>query len=93
MAANFYKKLYEKQEIKKKESEEEEMIEREEEEEVPKILESEVRWAISKLKRKKAAGPDKIKNESLKTFSGILTKPISTIFNLILESEEIPQQW
>ncbi len=66
---------------------------RKEEEETPKILKSEVAYVIKRLKNNKTPGPDEIENELLKGFGDILTPHLTKIFNEILTSKVIPEQW
>lgn len=60
---------------------------------IPPILQSEVRTAIKELKYRKTPGEDGIWNEYLKYGEEILTRPITILFNKILEEETIPEQW
>ena len=60
---------------------------------VPPIINSEIRSIIEKLKTSKCPGNDGILNEHLKTGLLQLTPMLTTLFNSILEKEEIPDQW
>lgn len=60
---------------------------------IPDIMESEVLWAISTLKKEKALGPDKISNEILMASKEHLTPILCNLFNEIVQSETIPTQW
>ncbi|XP_013384075.1 uncharacterized protein LOC106154306 [Lingula anatina] len=53
----------------------------------------EVKNALKKLKSGKAAGEDAIKNEMLKVGTQYLAIVITKIFNLILNTTEIPDTW
>ncbi|CAF4744203.1 unnamed protein product [Pieris macdunnoughi] len=59
----------------------------------PDILQSEVRKAILSQKSDKAPGPDKITNGLLKGTLKELVPILTKIFNDILTSEQIPEQW
>ncbi len=58
-----------------------------------KILKTEIEIAITQLKKNKTPGIDKIENETIKNFKDTLIKPLTVIFNKILEEEIIPKQW
>ena len=58
-----------------------------------KITEKEVYNAIKSLKNNKSPGTDHIRNEMLKSGIDILTKPLTTIFNLILRTGIYPNDW
>lgn len=61
--------------------------------EVPDILPAEVAKAIKSQKRDKAPGPDNISNEFLTQNKDIMVLILTHLFNEILHSEIIPQQW
>ncbi|XP_062525564.1 uncharacterized protein LOC134199212 [Bombyx mori] len=48
---------------------------------------------LKHLKSDKSPGPDAITNEALKIGAPVLLKPLTELFNLILEAEIIPIQW
>ncbi|GBP22261.1 Putative uncharacterized transposon-derived protein F52C9.6 [Eumeta japonica] len=48
---------------------------------------------IDKLKIEKSPGPDNIPNEALKIGKPILIQHLITLFNKILETQNIPQKW
>ena len=50
----------------------------------------EIDTAIKKLKNKKAAGLDGIRNEMIKTSSSFIKYPLEKLFNLILQSGTFP---
>ncbi|CAB3980811.1 Hypothetical predicted protein [Paramuricea clavata] len=52
------------------------------------IIESEIKKAIKKLKSKKTAGNDKIRNEMLKCGMYVIVLPLIKLFNFILNAEE-----
>ncbi|EYB83168.1 hypothetical protein Y032_0341g3004 [Ancylostoma ceylanicum] len=64
-----------------------------EEEEVPDVLQSEVRHAISNSKNDKAPGPDGITNEMIKAGGYPLWKALATLFTECIRREDIPDQW
>ena len=57
------------------------------------ILPSEVRTAIMELKNGKIPGEDGILNEFIKLGIEEIIPPITRLFNLILDTEEVPKQW
>lgn len=62
-------------------------------EEVPPILDSEIRVALKELKKGKTPGEDCITNECLQMSEELITKPLRDIFNEIIRTERIPDQW
>ena len=48
---------------------------------------------MSGLKMEEASGPDKTGNKILKTFKEVIEKPMTEIFNKMLEKVETPEQW
>lgn len=52
-----------------------------------------VKTAISKLKKRKSAWTDLIANELIKYENQDLTQEITTLFNKLLPSANIPDQW
>lgn len=96
VATEFYEKLYgrdKEKEEKVMEYRDERENNEEEEEEVPEILEWEVEEEIKRLKLGKAPGPDRIDNKIIKDFKKALIRPLTRIFNMILEKGEAPKQW
>lgn len=61
--------------------------------EVPVILTSEVTKAINSQKLEKAPGPDKIPNEMLKGTSEEISPVLAKLFNEILQTRQIPEEW
>lgn len=57
------------------------------------IDESEVIKGIKSLKSEKSPGPDGISNEVIKTGCEYLAKPLTLLFNQILNSSYTPRQW
>ena len=88
-ATSFYKQLYDSNKTKWKKG----VQNKEREEELPDILKDEVEEAINFLKSNKAPGEDGIINEYLKWGKKELITPITNLFNKILMTEKIPQQW
>ncbi|KAJ2938173.1 hypothetical protein O0L34_g18513 [Tuta absoluta] len=60
---------------------------------VPKIEEREVFNHINLLSNEKSPGPDGICNEALKLGKPIILHHLTNLFNMILDTEEIPMQW
>ncbi|CAB4027640.1 Hypothetical predicted protein [Paramuricea clavata] len=57
------------------------------------IIESEIKKAIKKLKSKKTAGNDKIRNEMLKCGMNLIVSPLIKLFNFILNAGIYPDLW
>ena len=57
------------------------------------FTESEIRNGIKKLKNKKAAGTDRIRNEMLKSGGHLLMTSLKRLFNLILDAGMFPDCW
>ena len=57
------------------------------------ITENEVLKAITKLKNDKAAGYDNIVNEYIKSTKHILCKLYVKLFNRILDTGHLPDEW
>ena len=55
--------------------------------------EAEVRVAISQLKLNKSAGLDNIKNEHIKSTSGLMIPVYTKLFNLVFDTAIIPDSW
>jgi endonuclease/exonuclease/phosphatase family metal-dependent hydrolase len=89
IATEFYRKLYKSDEKEDKDEDINEI----KEELVPCIMESEVRKAILTQKNGKAPGPDRITNEILKGTLEIIGGSLTTLFNEILSTVIIPEQW
>ena len=53
----------------------------------------EVKSILETLQTGKASGPDNINNYVLKSYSSVLSYPLSTLFNLSLSSNKVPQAW
>lgn len=86
IARSYYKKLYENN-IEEKE------IELLEFSSVPSIIQDEIEFAIETQRDNKAPGPDRISNEVLKQAKQTITPILKEIFNDIINTETIPQQW
>jgi len=56
-------------------------------------MEEEVKHIIKKLKNNVTPGIDKIENETLKELENVLAPILTELFNLILNTKEIPDQW
>jgi hypothetical protein len=57
------------------------------------IIEAEVRFALGRLKNKKAAGPDEIYNEQLKIICPLIMPQLIQFLNLCLNKGKIPESW
>lgn len=57
------------------------------------IDESEVIKGIKSLKMEKSPGPNRITNDVIKTSCAYIVKPLTLLFNLILNSSYTPHQW
>ncbi|GBP81972.1 LINE-1 reverse transcriptase homolog [Eumeta japonica] len=88
LATNFYKKLYS---VPNQYTYELPDINRIEARAI--IDESEVIKGIKSLKAEKSPGPDGITNEVIKTGCEHLAKPLTLLFNQILNSSHTPRQW
>lgn len=62
-------------------------------EKIPKITEEEINTCISKLKNKKAAGPDMITTEILKATKEFYTPTITYIINKCFTDQRLPDIW
>lgn len=60
---------------------------------IPKILEKETVKAINTQKADKAPGSDQITNELLKSTLSVIAPILTDLFNEIIETESIPQDW
>ncbi|KAI8428464.1 hypothetical protein MSG28_007275 [Choristoneura fumiferana] len=60
---------------------------------VDPINEAEVLSHIRALKTEKSPGADNLTNETLKIGACILIPYLTTLFNMVLESERVPEQW
>ncbi|TRY54571.1 hypothetical protein DNTS_001573 [Danionella cerebrum] len=63
------------------------------EQEVEKIKKDEVRKALGRMKSGKAVGPDDIPVEVWKCLGETAVEFLSRLFNRILESEKMPEEW
>ncbi|GBP90909.1 hypothetical protein EVAR_95573_1 [Eumeta japonica] len=89
VATDFYKKLYTETDSTLPAEEEKEIYE----EEIPCLLKLEVIKAIQSQKSGKALGDDKILYEILKQSSIEICRFVTSLFNEILVTEQIPTQW
>ncbi len=48
---------------------------------------------INGLKKRKAAGPDMVKNKIIKITKDILVPQLTNLFNEIIENNWVPEQW
>lgn len=96
LATDFYRQLYAKQKpsgLNEQSCSYTDMAQESEEESLPSILPTEVKKAIESQKMGKAPGPDKITNELMKGTMDELVPALTKIFNEILVSGHIPEQW
>lgn len=61
--------------------------------EVQGIKEDEVRAAMKRMKSGKAVGPDEIPVEVWRCLGEMAVKFLTRLFNKILESESMPEEW
>jgi hypothetical protein len=87
-ATNFYRQLYDSKSQLSPNNRQ-----KKGEEEVPPIINREVEDAIAHIKNNRTSGDDGLSNECLKWGKEELTTTVTTLFNRIIESKEIPQQW
>lgn len=92
IATDFYRELYD-DETTLPETNQPILYRDIEEEEIPNILREEVGKAIKSQKTGKAPGEDCISNELLLGTSDIIINTITDLFNEIIRTEYIPQQW
>ncbi len=57
------------------------------------ISEKNISKNVNKLKNGKSPGLDQISNEIIKTSFPLMTKAFLRLFNLILDSEYVPENW
>jgi site-specific recombinase XerD len=87
-ATNFYRQLYDnKSQLNPNNPQ------KKEEEEVPPIINREIEDAIMHLRNNRTPKDNSLIDECLKWGKEKLTTTITTLFNRIIKSEEIPQQW
>lgn len=60
---------------------------------VKEVDENEVLKAINKLKIYRSPGPEQLTNEIIKLAAPIIAPALSYLFNLVLETSEVPKQW
>ncbi|GBP72875.1 LINE-1 reverse transcriptase homolog [Eumeta japonica] len=86
IATTYYKKLYGSTTAEKE-------IELLEISSVPSIMQEEIEFSLETQRDDKAPGPDGISNEVLKRAKHVIIPILKDIFNDIIDSEAIPQQW
>ena len=86
VATAYYKELFE---INTAEAE----VELTDNADIPTILLTEVEHAIDMLRKEKALGPDGISNDVIKGTKSVLAPVFTDLFNYIIRTEIIPQQW
>lgn len=89
VATQFYKNLYHKTEHHSEPIE----ITPRNTDTPPLFTESEVEFSINKLKTGKSPGSDRINNEQIMAGKEMLTKPLTKLFNQVLEKKVLPRQW
>ncbi|VDO20516.1 unnamed protein product, partial [Heligmosomoides polygyrus] len=60
---------------------------------VPSVLPSEIRHAISSVKKRTAPGPDRIRPEHLKNLPPALINTLARLFTRYLSECKVPSQW
>lgn len=92
VATDFYEKLYEDKSIKN-DSYRKKYQTGETNEAIEPFTCEEIMKKIEKLKKEKSPGPDNIPNEALICGRHLLISHLITLFNKVLESQEIPKNW
>ncbi|XP_075980762.1 uncharacterized protein LOC142979615 [Anticarsia gemmatalis] len=90
IATNYYKELY-RQEHSELECELDPAVDTDSD--IPCVLQREVEKAIETQSSDKAPGPDGIDNEILTKAKEVLAPIFTSLFNDILKTESIPEQW
>ena len=85
----YFEKLTNEENARERREEDADMVN----EEVRKISSEEVRTAIKKIKSGKAVGPDGIPAEVWKCLGTIGVEYLTRLFNKILDSEQMPEEW
>ncbi len=98
IVTTFFKELYDSKGDQRKEiNEDEEDLEwnitSTREKEIDEVMEEDLAKTIGNLKSKKAAGPDGLENDAIKTLEVSLVKPLTKLFNQILHDGSVPNQW
>ncbi|KAI8427168.1 hypothetical protein MSG28_014781 [Choristoneura fumiferana] len=91
-ATNFYKELYRRHDPEDT-VEESDIPNANANKTVEPIEEIEVYEHIRKLKAEKSPGPDSLTNEALKLGAPVLLHHLTQLFNMIIDSETVPNQW
>ncbi|CAG4955328.1 unnamed protein product [Parnassius apollo] len=86
VATSYYKRLYESNTT-------EDEIDLADTSNIPNILQAEVKKAIYTQNVDKTPGPDGISNEILRQGKEVLAPVLTDMFNNIINTEIIPQQW
>jgi len=73
--------------------EKKEQAREENEELIPEILTWDIGKMLRSVKIEKEPGPDKLSNKIIKSSADVLEKPLAKIFNKIIESENVREQW
>ncbi|KAE9415981.1 hypothetical protein Angca_007600, partial [Angiostrongylus cantonensis] len=60
---------------------------------VPPVLPSEIRHAISSVKKRTAPSPDRIRSEHLKNLPPVLVSTLARLFTRYLSECKVPTQW
>ena len=60
---------------------------------MPSVTQSEVRYALSKMKNDKAPGPDGIMIEQLKSGGAIIHQELARLFTKCIETTNVPKSW
>lgn len=89
-ATNFYKELYRSRD---KEEMEQTIAVEFTSNPIEPIAEKEVYDSIKKLKNEKSPGPDGLSNEAVKLGAPVLTRHLTQLFNMVLDTETVPKQW
>ncbi|CAG9094113.1 unnamed protein product [Plutella xylostella] len=91
VATSFYRKLY--SETENNEPVKNIIDPNIEQEKLPKILETEVEYAIRQLKKEKSPGEDSITNDTILAMIEPLTPHLTKLYNDIITQNKTPEEW
>jgi len=92
LISNYYKKLYDVEQDQNL-TQVQPQINFDVNEKEPEFLKDEVNEVVKRLKSNKSPGHDRIKNEHIKQGNDKLIQSLTSLFNTILETRKIPNEW